>query len=110
MLKVIPENFGKAEILFVTQNIASENIVQSNKRLKSKTTSTSSKVTQKLFDVRKQIKELVSALGSDIESVKTNSQASCIEITVGLTISAEGKLIIGAKAEGSISLTMKWEK
>lgn len=114
MKKIIKEKFGGTEIFFVAEdvNISSVTVVNPVKKsgLQVHETSAAGSVVEKLQSVREAIKQLITGLGSDIQSVQSSMGARTVEIELGISISVEGKLIVGAKAESSLNLTMKWEK
>lgn len=116
MTTYISETFGDTEVLFavksasITGQLTQKSRGRQSKGLKANTTSSQEKVVNKLKSVRHQISEVVQGFGQDIESIRNNMGATTVELELSLSLSIEGKLIVGAKAEGTLGLKIVWEK
>ncbi len=114
MKKFITQKFGTTDVLFSVQEINSTGSVDTNNKKKGSLnvnqTSASEAVVKKVKNIRHEIKEMIIGFGSDIDEIKENMKANSLELEFSIAISAEGKLIVGAKAEGTLSFKITWEK
>lgn len=112
MEKFIEETFEGTNILFAVREI-NTNAILSEKSptdgLQTHATSFSQSVTSRLNSIRSGIKDLVVGFGSDISSVKSSLGARSIELELEVSVSAEGKLIIGATTAATLKLKITWE-